>query len=101
MQRKNARASAKDFFDANAKNFIKFGKAFISNLTDEELISELAHKDLKSSQRFLSSFLSLSGKIRPTSLRIRRRSLSRRIPRFRRRTNNEFFPKTGAGASPA
>ncbi len=47
MQRKNAKASAKDFFDANAKNFIKFGKAFISNITDEELISELAHKDLE------------------------------------------------------
>lgn len=47
MQRKNAKASAKDFFDANAKNFIKFGKAFISNITDEELINELAHKDLE------------------------------------------------------
>ena len=47
MQRKNAKASAKNFFDANAKNFIKFGKAFISNITDEELISELAHKDLE------------------------------------------------------
>ncbi|MBP1563897.1 MAG: hypothetical protein J6C38_09320 [Oscillospiraceae bacterium] len=47
MQRKNAKTSVKDFFDANARNFIKFGRTFIANLTDEGLINELAHKDLE------------------------------------------------------
>ena len=47
MQRKNAKTSVEDFFDANAKNFIKFGKTFIANLNDEALINELAHKDLE------------------------------------------------------
>ena len=47
MQRKNAKTSVKDFFDANAAKFIKFGKTFIANLTDEGLINELAHKDLE------------------------------------------------------
>ena len=47
MQRKNAKTSVKDFFDANAAKFIKFGKTFIANLTDEALINELAQKDLE------------------------------------------------------
>ena len=47
MQRKTAKTSVKDFFDANSKNFIKFGKTFIANLNDEALINELAHKDLE------------------------------------------------------
>ncbi len=47
MQRKNAKTSVEDFFDANAAKFIKFGKTFIANLTDENLINELAHKDLE------------------------------------------------------
>ena len=47
MQRKNAKTSVEDFFDANAKNFIKFGKTFIANLNDEALINELAQKDLE------------------------------------------------------
>lgn len=65
MQRKNARASAKDFFDANAKNFIKFGKAFISNLTDEELISELAHKDLEKLAKVFKLVFELIGENSP------------------------------------
>lgn len=47
MQRKNAKTMVQDFFDANAKKFIKFGKSFIANLNDEALINELAHKDLE------------------------------------------------------
>ena len=47
MQRKNAKTSVEDFFDANAAKFIKFGKTFIANLTDENLINELDHKDLE------------------------------------------------------
>ena len=65
MQRKNARASAKDFFDANAKNFIKFGKAFISNITDEELISELAHKDLEKLAKVFKLVFELIGENSP------------------------------------
>lgn len=65
MQRKNAKASAKDFFDANAKNFIKFGKAFISNLTDEELISELAHKDLEKLAKVFKLVFELIGENSP------------------------------------
>lgn len=65
MQRKNARASANDFFDANAKNFIKFGKAFISNLTDEELISELAHKDLEKLAKVFKLVFELIGENSP------------------------------------
>ena len=47
MQRKNAKTTVKDFFDANSAKFIKFGKTFIANLNDENLINELAHKDLE------------------------------------------------------
>lgn len=47
MQRKKEGLSVKDFFSANAKSFMKFGKAFIANLTDETLINELAQKDLE------------------------------------------------------
>lgn len=82
MQRKNAKASAKDFFDANAKNFIKFGKAFISNLTDEELISELAHKDLADlfPQADFSSLTNVRTQSRLSAARFGIREICEKIP---------------------
>lgn len=65
MQRKNAKASAEDFFDANARNFVKFGKAFISNITDEKLVSELAHKDLEKLAKVFKLVFELIGEISP------------------------------------
>lgn len=47
MQRRKEGLSVKDFFNANAKSFMKFGKTFIANLTNETLINELAQKDLE------------------------------------------------------
>ena len=61
MQRKNAKTSVKDFFDANAAKFIKFGKTFIANLTDENLINELAHKDLEKLAKVFNLVFELRG----------------------------------------
>ena len=47
MQRRKEGLSVKDFFSSNSKSFMKFGKAFIANLTNETLINELAQKDLE------------------------------------------------------
>ena len=101
MQRKNAKTSVQDFFDANAAKFIKFGKTFIANLTDEALINELAQKDLESWRRCSSWFLKFSAKIPATTLRKRLPSLSQPILLSRRRTRNDLFAKTGTGASVA
>lgn len=65
MQRKNARTTAKDFFNANSRNFIKFGKAFITNITDENLINELAHKDLEKLAKVFKLVFELIGEISP------------------------------------
>lgn len=39
--------TAAEFFDKNNAAFMKFGKLFTQKITDEELISALAEKDLE------------------------------------------------------
>lgn len=45
MTRKQTTAA--EFFDKNNSAFIKFGKLFTKKITDEQLISALAEKDLE------------------------------------------------------
>ena len=46
MRRKKP-TTAPEYFEANNANFVKFGEMFIKEITDEELIKELARKDLE------------------------------------------------------
>lgn len=39
--------TAAEFFEKNNASFVKFGKMFTQKLTDEELITALAEKDLE------------------------------------------------------
>lgn len=39
--------SVSDYFKKNNRKFIRFGEKFATLLNDEELIDELAHKDLE------------------------------------------------------
>lgn len=39
--------TSSEFFDKHNRSFIKFGEMFAKKLTDEELISALAEKDLE------------------------------------------------------
>ncbi len=39
--------TAADFFNKHNRSFVKFGEMFAKKLTDEELISALAEKDLE------------------------------------------------------
>ena len=39
--------TSSEFFDKHNRSFIKFGELFAQKLTDEELISALAEKDLE------------------------------------------------------
>ena len=41
------KVTAAEFFDKNNSAFMKFGKLFTRKLTDEQLISTLAEKDLE------------------------------------------------------
>ncbi len=47
MSENNANISVKDFFIGSNADIIKFGKLFTANLANEELINELARKDLE------------------------------------------------------
>ena len=47
MSYKSKPITVSEYFEKNNRSFIKFGNLFLKELTDEEIINELAHKDLE------------------------------------------------------